>query len=98
MSTRGILLGIAILIASTTVPPLLGSANAGGFPLRLAQRWDELSPEQKSRAMENYQRHKRLSPEKQRDVEQHYRRWQNLPSTEKDRIRQRYREDPRDRD
>jgi hypothetical protein len=56
----------------------------------IAQNWYELSPQEQSRALENYKRFQKLSPERQRSLEQQYQRWQELPSDEKDRIRRNY--------
>jgi hypothetical protein len=60
-------------------------------PLQLAKRWDELSPRERSRALDNYRRFQKLPPEKKRDLEDRYHRWQELPSDEQERIRQNYR-------
>lgn len=54
------------------------------------QSWYELSPRERSRALENYQRFQRLPPEKQRAIEEQYNRWQQLPSEERERIRRNY--------
>jgi hypothetical protein len=54
------------------------------------QSWYELSPQEKSRALENYQRFQKLPPERKRAIEEQYQRWQQLPPTEQERIRRNY--------
>lgn len=54
------------------------------------QSWYELSPQERSRALENYRRFKKLPPEKQHSIEEQYHRWQQLPSDEQERIRRNY--------
>jgi hypothetical protein len=54
------------------------------------QSWYELSPQERSRALENYRRFQKLPPEKQRSLEEQYNRWQGLPSDEKERLRRNY--------
>ncbi len=56
----------------------------------IAQNWYELSPQERSRALENYKRFQKLPPERQRGLEEQYNRWQQLPSEEQDRIRRNY--------
>lgn len=58
----------------------------------LAERWDDLSEEQRERAMRNYRRHQELSPEKRQDVERRYEKWKKLPDAERNRFRERYKE------
>lgn len=57
---------------------------------RIAQNWDELSPRERARALDNYRRFKRLPPDKQQGLEKQYNRWQELPNEERDRIRRNY--------
>ena len=54
------------------------------------QSWYELSPQERSRALENYRRFHKLPPEKQHGIEEQYHRWQELPSDEQERIRRNY--------
>ncbi len=56
----------------------------------ISQSWYELSPQERSRALENYRRFQKLPPEKQHSIEEQYHRWQQLPSDEQDRIRRNY--------
>ena len=57
---------------------------------RLAQSWDDLTPDQRSRAMQNFQRYQRL-PEKGRErIDRRYQQFQGLPAGEQDKLRQTY--------
>jgi hypothetical protein len=69
-----------------------GRAQSFAPTLREAidQNWYELSPQERSRALENYRRFQKLPPEKQRNLEEQYNRWQQLPSDEQERIRRNY--------
>ena len=69
-----------------------GRAQSFAPALREAieQNWYELSPQERSRALENYRRFQKLPPEKQRSIEEQYHRWQQLPSDEQERIRRNY--------
>ena len=69
-----------------------GQAQSFTSVLRRAidQNWYELSPQERSRALENYRRFQKLPPEKQRSLEEQYHRWQELPSDEQERIRRNY--------
>ena len=74
--------------------PLSNAAHAqrsqGGVFLS-DKTWDELSPKERSRALENYQRFQKLPPDKKRLLEERYDRWQRLPAEERDRIKKNYR-------
>ncbi|MGE0823846.1 MAG: DUF3106 domain-containing protein [Candidatus Binatia bacterium] len=58
---------------------------------RVDQSWYELSPREKSRALQNYKRFQKLSPQKKREIEERYNRWQQLPAEEQERLRRNYR-------
>jgi hypothetical protein len=59
-------------------------------PRRIAQGWQDLSPQERTRALENYRRFQKLPPERQRNLEEQYHRWTELPDSEKDRVRRNY--------
>jgi hypothetical protein len=59
-------------------------------PHSVTQNWQDLSPQERARALENYRRFKRLPPDKQRNLEEKYNRWMQLPDEERDRIRRNY--------
>jgi hypothetical protein len=74
--------------ASLVVVAVAGAAVAG--PARYAQSWDDLSPEQRSRALENYQRYKKLPKNQQRQLDRSYERWQGMDPNQRDRVRRNY--------
>jgi ATPase subunit of ABC transporter with duplicated ATPase domains len=83
-----VFLGILLYgLASTLAWP---QSFSPAFFEEVTQSWYELSPQERSRALENYQRFKKLSPERQRIIEERYQRWQQLPPEEKERIRRNY--------
>ena len=89
------LLGAAVLSGMLTLWPLRAT---GWMPpateetiQQIGQDWYELSPQERSRALENYHRFQKLPPERQRDIQKRYNRWQQLPSEEQNRIRENYR-------
>ncbi|MBM4255499.1 MAG: DUF3106 domain-containing protein [Deltaproteobacteria bacterium] len=57
----------------------------------IGQDWYELSPQEQSRALDNYRRFQKLPPERKRALEDRYHQWQQLPSEERDRLRRNYR-------
>jgi Protein of unknown function (DUF3106) len=75
--------------------PLKHATQAQSFPTGqtqlIGQDWYELSPQERSRALDNYHRFQKLPPERQRALEERYNQWQQLPTEEQDRIRQNYR-------
>ena len=86
---------VGVALASTLELGFLstpGQAQSFTSALReeIGQNWYELSPQERSRALENYRRFQKLPPEKQRSLEEQYNRWQQLPSDEQERIRRNY--------
>lgn len=88
-------LSLAVVLVSGmfTLWPLKHLAQAQNFPLvqLIGQDWYELSPQERSRALDNYRRFQKLPQERQRTLEERYNQWQQLPTEEQDRIRQNYR-------
>ena len=66
------------------------SADLLGFDLAAQVRWNELSPDQKDRALKNYRKYKSLSPEQRGRVDDGYKRWKGMSDDDKRRIRDRY--------
>jgi hypothetical protein len=64
-----------------------GSAAAQPAP---PASWDQLSPTERQRAREYYQRFQQLPEPDRQSVEQQYRRWQSLPTEQRRRLRQNY--------
>ena len=79
-----------IVLVLVAIVVLCSGALAQGRPQVLVRNWDELSQDERSRALENYQRFRQLSPAEQHSLEDKYKKWQSLPDTEKDRIRRNY--------
>ncbi|HEV8714616.1 MAG TPA: DUF3106 domain-containing protein [Candidatus Binatia bacterium] len=85
----GILL-ISTLVLGFLRTPAQAQSFASALREAINQSWYELSPQERSRALENYRRFQKLPPEKQRSIEERYNRWQQLPSDEQERIRRNY--------
>lgn len=82
-----------LLLSIILFSPLYGTSQAQTLSAGIQtvdQDWYELSPRERSRALENYQRYQKLPPEKQRAIEERYNRWRGLPRDEQDRIRRNY--------
>ena len=77
---------IALALATTVAL----AADVGAEPLRLAQSWEDLSPEQRSRAMENFQRFQRMPRQSREQVERRWQDFRQMPPTEQDRIRRNF--------
>ena len=80
--------GTALGTFHTSESPATFSSSAP--LLKIAQSWDELSPQERDRALENYKRFKKLRPERRQNLEEQYNRWMELPNEEKDRIQRNY--------
>ena len=90
ISLAAVLLGGALMLW-----PLQRATQAQNVPIvhrqLIGQDWYELSPQERSRALDNYHRFQKLPLERQRALEERYNQWQQLPTEEQDRIRQNYR-------
>lgn len=85
-SSRGRLAVLATLVVGML--SVAGVSWSG--PLRLAQNWEQLSPQQRSQATQNFQRFQRMPPQSQQQVERRYENFQQMPSSEQDRIRRNF--------
>lgn len=85
----GIML-ISTLVLGFLSTPARAQSLAPALREAINQSWYELSPQERSRALENYRRFQKLPPEKRRSLEEQYNRWQQLPSDEQERIRRNY--------
>jgi hypothetical protein len=95
MKTKAIALILSGLLCGGTVfaaftvsehrPPAYSAV-----PERMAQNWDELSPRERARALENYKRFQKLPPERRQNLEEKYNRWLELPDEERSRLRRNY--------
>jgi hypothetical protein len=61
-----------------------------GPPGPSTRSWEELTPEQRERVRQHYQRFQRLPEERRRAVEERYRHWRELPPQEQQRLRRNY--------
>ncbi len=68
---------------------LSGPAHAAG-PLRMAQRWEDLSPAQQRRALENYRRYERLPERERRALDSRFQKWRGMSPAERERLRRNY--------
>jgi hypothetical protein len=87
-------ISLAVMLVGGTFVlwPLQRQAQAQSLPsVHLIEDWYELSPQEKSRALDNYRRFQKLPPERQRALEERYNQWQQLPAEEQDRLRRNYR-------
>ena len=75
---------VALLVAGILVGP------ASADPPRFAQRWEDLSPQDRDRAMRNYQRYKKLPEDQRRQLDQSYERWRGMNPGDRDRVRRNY--------
>jgi DNA replication protein DnaC len=95
MKTKTVVLVLSSVLCNG---PALGAIQASkpsaivstAEPQRIAQSWDELSPRERARALENYKRFKKLPPERRQNMEEKYNRWMQLPEEEKNRIQKNY--------
>lgn len=74
--------GVALLLVA-------GTSTAGD---RVAQNWQEMSPQERGEAYRNYQRFQKMPPEQRQQIERNYDRWQQMPPQEKERLRSNYRQ------
>jgi len=59
--------------------------------------WNNSTPTEKDRVLENYQRWQRLPQQDKEHLRDEWNRWQRLPQDERERIKQRYDQQRRDR-
>jgi hypothetical protein len=59
--------------------------------------WRSLTPTEKDRVRENYQRWQRLPQQDKEHLREEWNRWQRLPRDERERIKERYDQQRRDR-
>jgi hypothetical protein len=84
----GLLSGGTVLWAFTAAEHHTSEYSA--TPYRIAQNWQDLSPQERARALENYKRFQKLPPQRRQNLEEKYNHWLELPDEEKDRLRRNY--------
>ena len=62
-----------------------------------SDNWRNLTPTEKDRVLENYQRWQRLPQQDKEHLRDEWNRWQRLPKDERERIKERYDQQRRDR-
>ncbi len=88
MKTRNeiaLLFSLFLLVSSQTV-------------MAASDNWRNLTPTEKDKVLQNYQRWQRLPPQDKEHLRDEWNRWQRLPKDERDRIKQRYDQERRGRD
>jgi predicted Fe-S protein YdhL (DUF1289 family) len=80
----------AIRSAPIIVAVLLVGVEASAAGPVVAQNWQEMTPKERSEALQNYQQHEQLPEERRREVERGYERWQGMSPDERNHIRQNY--------
>ena len=75
--TISLIVGLFLLLTAQ-------SASAAG------DNWRSLTPNEKDRVLENYQRWQRLPQQDKEHLRQEWNRWQRLPKDERERIKERY--------
>ena len=57
-----------------------------------SDNWRSLTPNEKDRVLENYQRWQRLPQQDKEHLREEWNRWQNLPQDRRDQLKRRYEE------
>jgi hypothetical protein len=76
---------------ATVVLCLLLSAGVGWAQPR-QRSWNDLSPGERERALQNYQEYQRLPRERQQFIDRRYQRYRELPPQERRRLHENYQE------
>lgn len=84
----GLLSGGTVLRAFAAVEHSTPASSV--TPYQIAQNWQDLSPQDRARALENYKRFQKLPPERRQNLEEKYNHWLELPNEEKERLRRNY--------
>ncbi|MBM4268311.1 MAG: DUF3106 domain-containing protein [Deltaproteobacteria bacterium] len=82
-------LGAIVATIACALTMLMPAAHAGDR-MQLAQGWDQLTPGQRQRAQENYDRWKKMPQSRQQQLERSYQQWQGMRPSEKERMRRNY--------
>src|SRR5262245_51115475 len=84
-----VLPAIVAVLAVLASPELSSvSARATSRPeVRRVQSWQQLTPDQKRRALDNFQRYQRMPEASRQRLQQRYDRFQQMPPSEQDQVR-----------
>ena len=85
--TGAVFVGGTLLLATLLATPAQAQ-NARG--VRRVQNWQQLSPDDRKRAMENLQRYQRLPESSRQRMDRSYESWQQLDPGERARVQQNY--------
>jgi len=91
MTARSLVARLAVVGALLLAPALPAAAARplrGGE--RLARNWQELSPDERQRALENLQRYNNLPESSRQRMDRSYENWQKLDPSERDRVQKNY--------
>ena len=82
--------GVATVLAMLHGPavPTAAAWPRGGD--RLARNWQELSPDERQRALENLQRYNNLPESSRQRMDRSYENWQKLDPNERERVQRNY--------
>ena len=77
---------VSILFSALLLSPLAGwAANS-------SENWRNLSPKEKDKVLQNYQRWQNLPRQDKEHLREEWDRWQRLPQDRRERLKQRYEE------
>lgn len=79
--------GAAIVVATLLATPASARSVRGARPV---QSWQELSPNDRQRALDNLQRYQRLPESSRQRMDRSYENWRQLDPGERARVQQNY--------
>src|SRR5581483_10088554 len=79
-----------LLLAIALTAAHAGIAAAGPPGVWVVQSWDQLTPDQRSRALQNFQRYQRLPESSRERLQRRYHTFQGLPPREQEQVRKNY--------
>ena len=88
-STRRIVFVLGAVLVVTTLAATPASARPMRGP-RPVQNWQELSPNDRQRALDNLQRYQRLPESSRQRMDRSYENWRQLDPGERARVQQNY--------
>jgi len=84
------LAGAAALLAMLHGPAVPSADARPRGDDRLARNWQELSPDERQRALENLQRYNNLPESSRQRMDRSYENWQKLDPNERERVQRNY--------
>jgi hypothetical protein len=80
---------LAVLVAVLLWAAPAAARPARGDP-RLARNWEELKPDERERALRNFQRYRSLPESSRQRMDRSYESWRKLDKRERDRVQRNY--------